>query len=389
MHGGGGRRVLLRRKILDAGDEFVEADDRRGAGGLQQRHLQHRAAGEGEAGLVGGRGEDFDDAQQFFAVAERGLGLEGVELGGRHVEGGRHLGGVGADEQVAEVGEEFLEQALEVATGVVLPADFMEHGRGVALEDGLGEGCDGAPGGEAEDVEDVFLGDLLALEGDDLVERGFGVAQAAVGAAGDGEEGFVGDLPVFGFGDFAEAPGDFLEPDAAEVEALAAGEDGDGDLVDVGGREEELDVRGRLLEGLEEGVEGARGEHVDFVDDVDFVGAAGGGVAGVLAELADLVDVVVAGAVDFDDVEAVAGGDFAAGVALVAGFGAVAAVHAVEGLGEQAGGGGLAGAAGPDEDVGMGDAAGLDGAGQRLDDRLLAHDLVEFLRAPFSRQDFV
>ena len=52
-------------------------------------------------------------------------------------------------------------------------------------------------------------------------------------------------------------------------------------------------------------------EHVDFVDDVDLVARAAGAVLDVAAELADLVDAAVAGAVDLEHVDVVAGGDAA------------------------------------------------------------------------------
>ena len=41
----------------------------------------------------------------------------------------------------------------------------------------------------------------------------------------------------------------------------------------VGGGEDELNVRGRLLESLKEGIERLGGEHVDFVDDIYLVAA--------------------------------------------------------------------------------------------------------------------
>src|SRR5207253_1442493 len=86
--------------------------------------------------------------------------------------------------------------------------------------------------------------------------------------------------------------------DSREVEPLAARQDGDGDLVHLGGGEDELDVRRRLLKGLQQGVEGLLGEHVDFVDDVDLVARPGGAVLNVGPDVAHLVDPAVAGGQD-------------------------------------------------------------------------------------------
>ena len=64
---------------------------------------------------------------------------------------------------------------------------------------------------------------------------------------------------------------DRLGRDAGEVIPLAAREHGDRNLVRLGGREEELDVRRRLLQRLQQGVEGPGREHVHFVDVVNLV----------------------------------------------------------------------------------------------------------------------
>ena len=119
-----------------------------------------------------------------------------------------------------------------------------------------------------------------------------------------------------------------------------------GIFCDLGRGEDELDVRRRLFQRLEQRVERRRREHVDFVDDVDLVARSAGPKLHVLAQLADLVDAVVAGAVDFQDVDVFAGGDGLADVALVARR-RRRPLHAVERLGQDAGGAGLADAARP------------------------------------------
>ena len=88
---------------------------------------------------------------------------------------------------------------------------------------------------------------------------------------------------------------------------------------------------------LSRALNASRGEHVDFVDDVDLVAAAAGAVLHVAAQLADLIDAAIAGAVDFEHVDVLAGGDAPAHVADVARRGC-GAVVAVEALGEDAGG---------------------------------------------------
>jgi hypothetical protein len=59
-----------------------------------------------------------------------------------------------------------------------------------------------------------------------------------------------------------------------KVVALAAAQDRDGDLVHLRRREDELHVRRRLLERLQERVPRRVREHVDLVHDVDLEAVA-------------------------------------------------------------------------------------------------------------------
>ena len=286
---------------------------------------------------------------------------------------------------VHELGDE----AAKILAGGVKLGDRLEDGGDVGAENGARKGFDLGSGDEAEDAEDVRLVDLAAGEGDDLVERGFGVAHAAVGAAGDGEEGVVGDLDPLGVADLAELADDVGVGDAPEVEALAAREHGAEHLVRLGRGEDELDEFRRLFERLQQRVEGRGGEHVHFVDVEDAVAAFD---RGVLHERKDAVvhvlDLVVRGAVDFRHVERRTGHDGLAGVARAAGHGR-RAFFAVERLREDAGERGLARAAGAGEKIRLGDAAAFDGVAERADDVVLPDDLFEGLRAPFAGDDFV
>ena len=89
-----------------------------------------------------------------------------------------------------------------------------------------------------------------------------------------------------------------------------------GNLVQLGRRHHEDDVRRRLLHRLEEGVERRRGELVHFVDDEDLVAIAGGPhLQPADDHLTDVVDAGVRRGVDLEHVEVAALGDLDAGVA--------------------------------------------------------------------------
>src|SRR5205823_1181428 len=108
-----------------------------------------------------------------------------------------------------------------------------------------------------------------------------------------------------------------------EVEPLAAREDCDRNLLNLGRGEDEFDVRRRFFERLQERVERLAREHVDFVDDVDLVPAAGRAGGDLLADGPHVVDAAVAGPVDLAHVDVVAGGNGQATAALGGGLGPV------------------------------------------------------------------
>jgi hypothetical protein len=166
--------------------------------------------------------------------------------------------------------------------------------------------------------------------------------------------------------------------------------------VHLGGREDELHVRRRLFESLQERVPRRIREHVDLVHDVDLEAITGGPEREALLESADLVDAVVAGAVDLLDVHVDAGGDLRARRARLAGRGgrsrrgvAVLGVRAeaVEALGEDARAGGLADPANASEEERMRDAALRDRVGERLRDVLLTDQVLEGLRPVLASEN--
>ena len=269
--------------------------------------------------------------------------------------------------------------------------EFTELAEGVldiALQQRLTEAEDLVLRGQAEHGEDVRLLDFIATKADQLVKRGFRVAHPAVGAAGDGKQRGLVNLHLFQPGDVRQVFDNERGGDAAQVKSLAAGKDGGQHFLRVGGGEQELHMRGRLLEGLEQRVKSRRGEHVNFVNDVDFVRSGGRRVFAGLAEFAHLFHAVVAGPVDLDHIERPAFGDFeAAGIV-------IAEVHlgsagAVQAFGEDAGDGGFARAARPAKQVGMGDALLFDGVGKRLRDMLLPDDIGKPLGPVFPRNDLI
>ncbi len=186
---------------------------------------------------------------------------------------------------------------------------------------------------------------------------------------------------------------EFRDPDASQVEPLAAGQHGHRDLPQLGGGEHEFHVRRGFLQRLQQRVERVAGQHVDLVDHEHLGAGLHGAEAGRLDDLAHVVDAGARGGIHFHHVGVAIGQDGDAVRAHAAGIrgwpsGAVRA-GAVQGAGDDAGGGGLAHAADAGEHEGVGDAAGGEGVAQGAHHRLLPDQVVEARGAVFPGEDAV
>ena len=183
--------------------------------------------------------------------------------------------------------------------------------------------------------------------------------------------------------------GDGLAADRPELVDLRARQHGFGNLVELGRRHHEHDVRRRLFDRLEQRVERARGELVDFVDDEDLVAVAHRHDAEAGDDdLADVVDAGVRGGVDLEDVDVASLGDFDARIARAARIGR-RPVHAAQRARQNPRRRRLADAARTGEHERLREPAAGERVAQRARHRLLSDDVIELLRPPFSRDDLV
>ena len=179
--------------------------------------------------------------------------------------------------------------------------------------------------------------------------------------------------------------------DPAKIEALAARQDGDGDLADLGGGEDEFRVRRRLLQRLQEGVERLLGQHVDLVDDVDLVSRRDRRIADAIDDLANVVDAGMRRRIHLEHVHMPRFHDGFAMDAQVRHVdrrraGAVGLL-VIETPGQNARRRGFADASNACEHPGLRDAAGLERIRQGADHRLLADQILERAGAVFAGQN--
>ena len=175
---------------------------------------------------------------------------------------------------------------------------------------------------------------------------------------------------------------------AVKIEALTAGEYGGGQLLGLGGGQNEHGVARRLLQGFEQRVERSGGEHVHLVDDVDLVAGQRGRILDLIPQIADFIHAVVGRRVDFQHVHAALRLKGAAHLAFAAGI-TVHGMQAVDGAGEHLGRRGFSGAAGAAKQIGVGDAAGFHLSLQGAHNRVLIADFRKRIGPPCAVQRLI
>jgi len=177
--------------------------------------------------------------------------------------------------------------------------------------------------------------------------------------------------------------------DPAQIEALAARQDRDRNLADLGGGEDELGVRRRLFQGFQQRVEGRAGEHVHLVENVGLVACRCRRIADCVVDLAYVVDAVVGRGIHFQHVHMPAFHDRLAVNAerrhADGGRGNAAVGELViERARQDARGRGLADTAHAGQDPGLRDAPGLERIRERAHHRVLSDQVFKVGRTVFA-----
>ncbi len=281
----------------------------------------------------------------------------------------------------------------------VLRIEIGEHRIGIARDQMREQPPHRAAIGQAQHAAHLFGANLRrAFAGiapqigmrDRLIEDRQAVAHRSFRGIGDHREriGLGGDR--FLDADLSKMAGEQFGRNALQVEALAARQHRDRHLVHLGRGEQELHVRRRFLQRLEQAVPCLFGEHVRFVDDVHLVARGDSGIAHSLGYLANVVDAGMAGGVHLNHVDMAPLGNRDAGFTHAARRNRGAALpigaDAVQRLGDQPRGRGLAHPAHPGHEERMRQPLAPDRVAQRLHHGVLADQLGKGLRAVFARK---
>ena len=320
--------------------------------------------------------------------AGRQLRQLGPELGGKAAQLQASGGGRSHCEVAQQRGQPLKHRPRVAAPLQQLPTGF-HHGQRFSGGEGRRQGKQLLLRHRPEQLPD---GAGLHRSGQEteLVQQAFGIAQAALGPLGYHMQGFGRDADRFEPGNLAQVGFDRLQGNAAEIEALATGQDRGQHPLGIGGGQHEHHPRWRFLQGLEQRIEGGGREHVALVDHVDLPAGLHRCEARAFDQLPDVVDAGVGGRIDLDHIEGIARRDRAAQFTDTAGFGGGAVGgDAVERAGQDPRAGGLAGAARAAEQIGGRDAPLPQGVAERGHDRLLPHQLVEALGAVFVMERLI
>ena len=191
--------------------------------------------------------------------------LQGLRRQAEHRRAGLQL----HQEQVAEVGQVVPHQLAQVLARTHHLVQPEQGGPDVALDQVAVQGQELIQRGRPQHGQSHVKGDLaLRRVGHHLIQQRQGVAHPAVGLAGDGRERLrARPQPLRGEISLSRPTISSTEMPAKskrwQRERIVAA------LLRLGRRQDELHMRRRLLQRLQQRVERRLGEHVHFVDDVD------------------------------------------------------------------------------------------------------------------------
>ena len=224
--------------------------------------------------------------------------------------------------------------------------------------------------------------------GQRLIREAQGIAHAAVGRLGQGQQGARLEGLTLLIQHPFELPGDLGLIQTLQMKLQAARQYGDGELLRIRGGQQEFHIGGRLFQGFEQRIEAVARQHVHFIDEVHLETTTGRTVLHVVEQLSGVFHLGAGRRIDFQQIDEIALIDLAAGIAHTARM-AADPLLAVEALGQNAGDGGLAHPAGPAQQVGMVKPSLIQGIGQGSQHMLLADHLFKRMGAPFARQNLI
>ena len=152
--------------------------------------------------------------------------------------------------QIAEMHQQFAGEPAHILACRIKSFNRRKNGRRIAIENGTGEILKLAAAYQSKDPEGILFANLVALEGDELIERRKRVSHSPLRTTGDGKQRILGGIDFFKFANMLEPRNDVVGLDAPKVKTLATRNNRRQYLVAFGCREDEAHVWRRLLKRL-------------------------------------------------------------------------------------------------------------------------------------------
>ncbi len=271
-------------------EDLVSLDNRQEGGFQSQPGLGRIAKG------FGGLQQQVEFLMNRFGAVLPGRFAKGTNFVGRQIEQ-LLAAGDPQQQQAAETVEQVGHEPFQIHAVLKGFAQTGQRRLPVTGEQGASDGLQDVAADQTEHVGRIRGGDSLVGVGEDLVEQAQAVAHRAFRLPDDQGQRRRFEGHPLGIGQGGEVLAQFRGTDPLQFIALATGQDGNRDLVQLGGGEHEIDVGRRLLQGLQQGVEGLGGEHVHLVDDDDLEARRGRHELELVLEVAHLLDAAVGGTV--------------------------------------------------------------------------------------------
>ncbi len=263
-----------------------------------------------------------------------------------------------------------------------------QHRRAVALRERVEQSDQIALVERAEHAAHRVFADLIRRIGNRLIGQRQRVAHGPVGRAREQAQRLRLVRHALFAEDAFEMRHDMAGRHLLQIELQTARQHGDRNLLRVGRREDELDVRRRLFERLQHRVERVVRQHVHFVDHVDLEARIDGRVHRALEQRGHFIDAAIARRVHLDVIDKAPFVDLAARTAHAARRRRHAGL-AIERLREDARQRSLADAAGTRKQIRMVQTAAVERMGERAHHVLLSDERSEILRPPFACENLI
>ena len=275
----------------------------------------------------------------------------------------------------------------------ILPGQFRQRTRGVALHDHVKQIQNTAPVGKAQHGAHLIGAGFPGPMRNRLIQQGNRIAHRAFGSAGDQRQCIVGDFDIFQRRHLAQIGDSVFGLHPPEVKPLATRQNRHRNFANLGGGKDEFHMLGRFFQRFKQGIEGIGGQHMHFVDDIDLIARTGGAVMHAFDNLADIANPGAAGSIHFHHINVAAFGDGNAGFAHTAGFYRRATFSiwpdAIHAFGDDPRGGGFADPAHTRHHKSMRNPVGFKRVFQRAYHRFLADKIGEGCRAVLTCQNLI